>query len=245
VTAPPPPPATALEFDTAFFGVGVASAGRLTGSDEELARLEEWCRSHDIELAYAWCDDDATVATRLERQGFVHVDTLVRLEWPRTAPPAPSPLLGEVTIRRAVAADVEPLGAMASANHRQSRFYADPRLADERCDELYRQWIVGECEGDAVVLVADIGDVPAGYCSCLVDDAARRGTISLFGVAPDLRGRGVGARLLDAAGGVFFDARVRTVEVATQAGNEAALALYQRHGFVVVERRRRFHRWLR
>ena len=66
----------------------------------------------------------------------------------------------------------------------QTRFYADPRFPDERCDDLYDVWITRSAEGWAdAVLVAEHDGRPAGYVSCHADAGAGRGSIGLIAVA--------------------------------------------------------------
>ena len=96
------------------------------------------------------------------------------------------------------ASDAEVLGRIAASSYRFTRFYADGRLPDRRCDDLYRSWIEQDCRGRAdAVLVAELGGEIAGYVSCGVDRDHQRGTIGLVGVSDAHRGRGVGSFVVE------------------------------------------------
>jgi ribosomal-protein-alanine N-acetyltransferase len=96
----------------------------------------------------------------------------------------------------------------------------------------------------ARLLVAEVGWPGgrrlAGYLGywLLVDEMH----ISTLAVHPDLRGRGLGERLLMAG---LDQARRQGAGMATlevRPSNEAAVALYRKHGFEVVGRRRGYYR---
>ena len=72
---------------------------------------------------------------------------------------------------------------------------------------------------------------------CVLDE----GYISNVAVHPDFRRLGIGDRLIDR---LLALARVRSLAFVTlevRAGNEAAIALYQKHGFVPVGRRKNYY----
>lgn len=74
----------------------------------------------------------------------------------------------------------------------------------------------------------------AGYALALPTLAPRRALLLALGTAPAWRGRGVASRLLES---IYIELAVqgrRELELTVAPANAAALALYQRQGFVTV-----------
>lgn len=87
--------------------------------------------------------------------------------------------------------------------------------------------------------VAEENDVLVGY---FVGRAvAGEGEILNLAVAPEARGRGFGAALLEHGLGVLTAAGAQEVFLEVRAGNAAAIALYARRGFRQVGRRARYY----
>lgn len=135
--------------------------------------------------------------------------------------------LGRTTIRDATASDLGRIGDIEQTS------FSDPWSR-----QSFRALI-----GDRRVLFA-VADVPeqvvAGYVVTWF--AADEGEIANLAVAPELRQRGIGVALLDAA---LTEARARSVQAVyleVRESNVAARALYEGRGFVVVGRRRRYYR---
>jgi len=72
----------------------------------------------------------------------------------------------------------------------------------------------------------------------VVDEAE----VANVAVAPDARGRGIGARLLDEALRAARDRGASSVYLEVRDSNAAARSLYETRGFVEVGRRRRYYR---
>lgn len=108
------------------------------------------------------------------------------------------------------------------------RFIAQPDL-DAYLQKLGRQ-------ADA------LADTRDGRCLGVVafyanDQATRRAFITLVLVAPEARGSGLGAALVDGALGICRARGFRTCQLEVRHDNAPALAVYRRLGFVVVEDR--------
>jgi dTDP-4-amino-4,6-dideoxy-D-galactose acyltransferase len=175
-------------------------------------------------------------ARAAQEAGFGVVDVRMELDRP-TAPAA-------AAVREHREADVDALRAIARVSHRDTRFYADPRFPEDRCDDLYDVWIRRSCEGWAqTVLVPNEGAAPAGYVSVHVDEAAERGSIGLIAVAPDARGRGVGATLVRGAVAWCDAGGLPQIAVVTQGRNVSAQRLFQRCGFRTSTVGLWFHKW--
>jgi dTDP-4-amino-4,6-dideoxy-D-galactose acyltransferase len=266
-----------LAWDTRFFGhrIGRLRARRLDG--ELLEKARRWCRSEAIDCLYFLADAaDAATAPLAEADGFRLVDLRITLEGgveavlepPREPqPPAgagsdPAASLPAAEVRSACERDIPALRRIAAASHHDSRFYGDPHFARQRCDELYATWIENSCRaGQATaVLVADLGQGPAGYITCqLVDfdhsqegdgrkvDGGSRGhgQIGLFAVAGEAQGRGVGGLLIASARHWFAAHGVWRLSVVTQGRNIRAQRIYQRHGLLTRSVELWYHKWFR
>ena len=91
-----------------------------------------------------------------------------------------------------------------------------------------------------VTVAVNEHDIAVGYSVLLA--VADEGEIANIAVASTLRGRGVGARLLDQA---LLDAQregVRSVYLEVRTSNHAARDLYASRAFVAVGRRRAYYR---
>jgi dTDP-4-amino-4,6-dideoxy-D-galactose acyltransferase len=198
--------------------------------------VDAWARANDVDCVYFLARDEPGAAAQAEDAGFRLTD--VRVELGR-------PSAGEErsTLRPAGAEDEAPLRELARSNHRITRFYADPRFPDERCDELYATWISRSLEGWAdAVLVAEAEGRLAGYVS-LHRLEWGWGSIGLIGVAPDARGQGVGRRLVESAVAWAREQGLERVTVVTQARNVPALRLFEGCGFRMADLGLWFHKW--
>ena len=235
-------PCRLLDWDSEFFARRIA---RLDGSrltPELAAHALTWSKRHGVDCLYFLADSDDPDTVRLaEDHRFRQVDVRVTL---RTRLDEKTAGASQSVTRPFAPADVPALRALARVSHRDSRFYADPRFARPRCDDLYETWIDNSCRGYAdAVLVAQAGGVAVGYVSCHLGEEAT-GQIGLFAVDTAHRGRGLGAALVTAALGWFAARGARDVTVVTQGRNVAAQRLYQRGGFATHAVQLWYHKWL-
>ncbi|MEW5772137.1 MAG: GNAT family N-acetyltransferase [Thermodesulfobacteriota bacterium] len=137
--------------------------------------------------------------------------------------------------------DPEPFLPLAG-EMRHSRFYLDPGIGEERARRVWQTSIEEHCRGLAQeIAVAELDGRPAGLATVhLADDTARLHIVGVLGWA---RGRGVGARLMQAV--IARHGGDRTLSVEAFAANEAACALYEKAGFTPAIRREIVHFWLR
>ena len=224
-------PCALLEWDTEFWGVRV---GRVTEDAPGFEAVDAWAHENEAACLYFLCPDEPGAAIRAEEAGYRLTDVRVELSRP----------VGEEasSLRAARPEDEEPLRRMARANHRITRFYADPNFPEDRCDDLYETWIRRSLEGWAdAVLVAESEGRPAGYVS--LHDRDGTGSIGLIGVDPDARGRQLGRELV--LGGVAWcaDRGLAEVTVVTQGRNVPALRTFESCGFRTTDVGLWFHKW--
>jgi dTDP-4-amino-4,6-dideoxy-D-galactose acyltransferase len=232
-----------LDWDSKFFGFGIASVNATRLNSENAACLDVWCAAHDVRCLYLLLDSADTAQVRLAEQNQFHlVDIRLTLANEHIEANAFETCS---SIRPAEPEDIAKLKSIAGVSHHDSRFYSDPGFPANLADELYRIWIEKSCEGYAdCVLVAEHGGSPAGYISCHLD-APDMGRIGLLAVDPNAQGRGVGSKLVNSALHWFASKGVENVTVVTQGRNVAAQRLYQRRGFATRSVQLWFHRWFR
>jgi dTDP-4-amino-4,6-dideoxy-D-galactose acyltransferase len=220
-----------LDWDSEFWGVRI---GRVTEDAPDFDAVDAWASEHKVACLYFLCRDEPGAAVRAEEAGFRLTD--VRVELGRSAADEPS------SVRPARSEDEAPLRGMARANHRITRFYADPNFPDERCDDLYETWIARSLEGWAdAVLVAESEGRPAGYVS--LHDRDGTGSIGLIGVDPDSRGRQLGRDLVLGAVRWCAERGLADVTVVTQGRNVPALRTFESCGFRTTDVGLWFHKW--
>lgn len=130
------------------------------------------------------------------------------------------------TIREATSRDVAAAAAL------ERRCFSDPWS-----EASIRETFAGP---GMLNLVAVRGDVLEGYV--IARAIAGEAEILNLAVAPEVRGRGLGGRLLDAMLQHLRQAAVRQVYLEVRESNAAATGLYLSRGFEQVGRRARYYR---
>jgi len=248
MSGPNPALCELLPWDTEFFGCRIARVCGDTLKPEQAVQIDEWSRSHRIRGLYflSRADDPATIQTA-EQHGFGLVDIRVTFERVVTnsshsARLAPS---AGTSIRPVQPGDLPGLQAMARTGHPETRFFSDSHFPRQRAENLYSTWITQEAQGRAqiVLVAASTANQPLGYISCHLDPARRDGQIILVGVSPEVRGRGIGKNLVQAAIDWFRGQGAQEVTVVTQGNNRVAQRLYQRCGFLSRDLQLWHHKW--
>lgn len=130
----------------------------------------------------------------------------------------------ELKIRRADLADVDALASLVA--ERGFGYPTETALVRERLEELTR---AGDCVLLAIYEAKIVGMVLLHRTRFL--HRPTDGRISSLVVSESYRGRGIGARLLEAAEAIFRDWGCARVEVSSGAAREAAHRFYLRAGF--------------
>jgi len=229
-----------LPWDSHFFGINIAS---INGSKLDKELLEEVFRLSaelGIELLYFECEvGDRESLRTAESGGFNLVDT--RLRFIKTLERQVCSLR---SVRKASIEDGDELGELASALYKDSRFYFDENISNEKCDQMYRQWIINSLHGfENIVLLMEEDRKPAGFISGKYN--AHFGDIGLVGVGERFAGRGIGSALLQAIECEFAVKRMKYSRVLTQARNIPAQRLYAKNGYKVERLTHYYHRWFR
>jgi ribosomal protein S18 acetylase RimI-like enzyme len=152
-----------------------------------------------------------------------------------------------LSIERGALADVDrlaPLYEQLRAHHEavapEQPLLRDRRLSWQRRRALYRQRLAYDT---GVLLIAQVGARPLGYAFVLLehggDDTYDVGDpfAELYSlvVAGDVRGQGIGTRLLDTLDAELERLRIGGLRVGVLVDNASALRLYARRGLVPSE----------
>jgi len=234
-------PGEVLPWDSEFFGVRVARAGSARLSPEASDRLLEWCAVERVELLYFLADPLPETIREAERSGFGLMDVRIELSVP-AAHLAKAP--ADDAVRPARPDDPQQLGGLAREAHRDSRFFADHRIPQDRAADLFVRWLERDCSvrDSGWAAVADDGAGAEGYVTGNIAGNGI-GQIGLLAVGARVRGRGLGQSLLGAAGRWFLAQGVEEVRVVTQGRNLVAQRLYQRVGFRTASLQLWYHKW--
>jgi GNAT superfamily N-acetyltransferase len=233
-------PCELLEWDTEFWGVKVArvSAGSMT--DASRAEIDAWCADNGISCLYfLTATDDPETTQAADRGGFIATDVRVTLRKEMDGRRRDVP---DGLIRMAHDGDLEALEAIARSSHGTTRFYHDPHFPDDRCGDLYAEWIRSAYDAGVVVLVVDDESLAVAYVTCEVRESST-GYIGLIAVDEAKREQGLGKALAAAVHNWMLDAGVTHSAVVTQERNVAAVRLIEGAGYAVVARQIWFHKW--
>ncbi len=128
----------------------------------------------------------------------------------------------------AVTGDIAPLRQMAAIMFSQSRFRA-PWYPEDASGRFYAQWIENAVKGvfdhECLLFRGTNGDIEAFVSMRQLD--AQEARIGLLG------GRGAGEKLMQAACYWAQQRQLKTIRVATQMGNLAAIRRYTRSGAIM------------
>lgn len=216
-----------LAWDTEFWGVKIAEADH--------PDVDRWAVENTVGCVCLLVDASDTERIQdAEERGFRFMDIRVTLE-------RPTHRSVDVATRVATRDDLDSLAYIARSAHRITRFYADPRLDDARCDDLYEGWIRNTFDGWGHVLaLGDIGE-PIGYVTVHLDGATS--SIGLIAVDKNERGNGKGRLLVDGALSFAAADGATSMSVVTQGRNIPALRLFERTGFRVTRTKVWMHKW--
>jgi len=94
--------------------------------------------------------------------------------------------------------------------------------------------------GNTIFVVARHGEETIGYAAvmCVLDE----GNLVSIGVHDDYRQMGIASELLDIVYDMAHERGVSSINLEVRTSNEAAIALYEKHGFVQNGRRKDFYR---
>ncbi|MDX6409530.1 MAG: dTDP-4-amino-4,6-dideoxy-D-galactose acyltransferase [Gaiellaceae bacterium] len=233
-------PCQLLEWDTEFWGVKIARVAAESMTDKSREEVDAWCRDNEISCVYFLArTEDSETTFAAERGEFFYTDARITL---RKEVRGRREEMPGVHIREARPGDLEGLQAIARSSHETTRFYHDPHFPDDRCGELYAQWIRSAYDSGATVLVVDDGGRAVAYVTCELK-TPEQGQIGLIAVDPPMREKRLATALGTASHNWMYEAGVNHVMAVTQARNVAALQFIESQGYVIDSTHIWFHKW--
>lgn len=239
-----------LPWDSDFFGMPIARLMRTRLDKNTAEDALRWCHAQRIHCLYflADADDPLTVITA-ENYHFRLVDIRLTLEHSLAETVTHKQVIAGLLLRPSTPVDLPALMSFTRNSFTLTRFYFDRRFPRERCDALYSTWLENSFNGYAdQVIVSEVDGQPAGFITCKIrrneHENTTVGEIGLTGIAPEVRGAGIGIALVEEALRWFAGAGAEQVRVVTQGRNLAAQRLYQRCGFLSKSVHLWYHRWM-
>ncbi|HEX6683368.1 MAG TPA: GNAT family N-acetyltransferase [Candidatus Limnocylindrales bacterium] len=145
--------------------------------------------------------------------------------------------MGEITVRRAVAGDIDGLVACSIGLFAEDAGTRDPTLSQRWPREHSADSFTAQLDdASKLVLVADSGGSVAGHLTGSLGEPSdirpiRVATLVSMFVMPQHRDAGVGGRLVAEFREWARAAGAQRLAVSAYATNEAAIRFYRRHGF--------------
>lgn len=228
-----------LPWDSAHFGLTVASVNSSRLTQSSVAEIERWLKADGlVDCLYLRALPEPETMKLAARSGFRFVDA--RFTLGHAVGGAQHSRSDHVRPTRHE--DLAELRRIASESHHDSRFYVDGNFRREACDEMYRIWITKQFEDEGcAVFTAEQDRKAVGYIS--VNSEQGEGRITLIAVDSHYRGRGLAKQLIHRAELWLHVEGITRVSVPTQAANIVALRLYESCGFRVCKVEPWYHRW--
>lgn len=171
--------------------------------------------------------EQVSALLKLQARGFNVIDT--NLQFVRQA--APLSLCNHHLIRPAQCGDEEQVRALARSSFHHNRFHRDPEIANHHASRIKEEWAGGFFSGNRGdwMLVAEANRSIAGFLQILKKNDQTI-VIDLIATAELYRGQGFAKAMIAYASMHCLDQPPR-IEVGTQLGNTASIALYEALGF--------------
>ena len=232
--------------DSARFGICVSKAVGVKASD--VSNVLDFCSDNKVALLIARCDiSEIETVHKFEQAGFLMMDTLIYYSCDLSSVNVSGRSNPIAFIESASRSDADLIRKFAYRvfSGYTGHYQVDPRLNMTDCNEIYPDWAYNYClsKNDMKdVLLLRRGDDIFGF-GALQKNSSEETEGVLYGVAPEVRGKGV-----------YFDLLQRSIEwskskgalrmiYSTQLTNISAQRVLCRSGFVPIHGFYTFHKW--
>ena len=244
------------DWDSEHFGFGVGKYKFLLfkqelNADERISLIKEAVKEAaniDLKVLFARVPlyDMMTIHAH-EREGSILTDILLTYYINLKQQPVHKIKAPDIQITVAEGDDESDICNIARDVFRIDHFHADPRLNNNKCDELYGKWALNSLRGLVdEVLVAKKNSEILGFVTCKIerlDADSTYGFIDLIGVSDKYQRKGIGGILISEAL-EWFSTHASSAYVGTQTRNLAAMRLYERMNFIPVFCEATLHHWI-
>ncbi|MFN8207841.1 MAG: GNAT family N-acetyltransferase [Bacteroidales bacterium] len=231
-----------LEWDSRFFGFGIASISSEGFTSDYIEPLLTTLKIQGIRLAYCFLppDDLEKNALAVKYGGFL-ADKKVTF---KKNVPADLKRLTNPCINTYNGPLIPELENLAIQTSHMSRFRIDPCFPSGSADRLYIKWMENSLNkqlANEVLVYRENQSILGMITLSLKQDT---GIIGLLGVDTEQRGKNIGSELVDASEDFISGKGVQQLEVVTQMANTGACRFYEKTGFVLFKVVNIYHFWI-
>jgi dTDP-4-amino-4,6-dideoxy-D-galactose acyltransferase len=230
-----------LSWDSEFFGFKVASILLSGDSIYYLSNALNELKLQGVKLAY-WKTNPADTQAQLLAQKFggLLVDAKTTYGMPVIKTSAINSNIE--SYKSSEVSDI--MYSLALQTGEYSRFKVDKNIGNEHFTALYHKWIENSIarKNASEVFVYKLNNQIAGLITLSESDAG--GSIGLIGVDKNVRGQGIGQKLVKASHQYFSSKNIDYMTVVTQKANIPACRFYEICGFKIIKVENVYHFWL-
>jgi spore coat polysaccharide biosynthesis protein SpsF len=215
------------EFETGVLGAPVARL--LPGKGEGPFPPKAWLISSRISAS------NTKRIKAIKEVGFREIESLITVRRPIEA------VEGGALPQLAKSSDFDACLDIGRTSFTFDRFHADPGVPNAAASKLKETWVKNSLEGraDAVFVTRENGQT-TGFNLCRLGE--RKVTIDLIAIANDMKGRGLGEKLIEQALN-YYAGKADFICAGTQTNNAASNRLYFKTGFSEFSQQKTLH-WI-
>ncbi|GAB3852554.1 hypothetical protein GCM10028822_20410 [Hymenobacter terrigena] len=231
-----------LDWDSRFFGFGVARILCETPTADEVRTALAMCRAAGTRLVYWHVPYHDLAAHQLAEQHNAWLaDRKVTFAMVLGAVEA-APLDADIVPITVLTPQLE---SLAWQSGEYSRFALDKRLPADAFRKLYSQWLRNSLNGNIARAVFTLTNTAGKELGLLtLGEKNGRADIGLLAVDEQARGQRVGKRLVAEARRWAIGAGYTELQVVTQRANVVACDFYESCGFAIGHEEHLYHLWL-
>lgn len=229
-----------------FNRFGIVTAQARVASAEEQGELAQFCQDHAVQLAIVRIpSSELSLVQGLEADGYRLMDCLVYYAFKFDKKAIPNEQ--KQPTRPIHTTELDEVVAIAQDSFKGyfGHYHADPRLPNDKCDEVYVDWAANSVKSSQFaheVLVVESTGRLDGFATLRMNNSDE-GEGVLFGVAPHAQGQGIYQSMM--IGGMHWvqNKGAKQMVVSTQITNIAVQKVWARVGFEMDRAYYTFHKW--
>ena len=229
-----------LEWDSKFFGFGVAQIYSSELQNEEIEKLLTKSKQNNIKLVYLFSVSEFENKFLLEKFNgkFADKKTLYGKDNLSKFPDLTSisPFEAETPTKE--------MYNLALQSGAYSRFKIDDKIESGKFEQLYSLWIENSTNKSiADIVLVNTNDNKINGMVTLANKKTF-GKIGIIAVDENTRGLGVGKKLMQSTENWAFKNKLTQMQVVTQGENTNACKFYESNGYKVLNVQYLYHFWL-
>lgn len=222
-----------LPWDSSLFNLSIGKIELPSGNEIDIPALEK--NSNTFDLIYLLSADPVNLLS--ERIKPVDIKIRYRKVLQSHVHAAKWVCFDSLTF------DYNDLLSLAYLSGNYSRFKMDLNFQRGAFEKLYKRWLDKSIESeDEKVIVISRDDNICGFVTVDLRHNSMA-KIGLLAVHPSCQGRGIGSELLDQVESIAKSSGKESIEVATQLANKPAIALYEKNGYKIYDKKFIYHFW--